>query len=198
MRIKSDVMKKDAKLKSSKLNFGCGADIKEDYVNIDIVKLPGIDINYDFEKFPYPFPDNRFEEVLCSHVLEHMNNLNKVIEELWRITKPGGIIKILSPYGIGPIYMGDPSHKTPICYRTFENYNVGNPYIKSYLTNFGSPARFRIKKRQIIFSEHAKIGGFRILKFMDYIINGFPRLYERLFCFILPAEMIYIELEVVK
>ncbi len=186
------------KIVKTKLNVGCGGIIKEDHVNMDIVKNPGVDIIHDLEKFPYPFPENMFEEITCSHVLEHMNNLNKVIEELWRITKNGGVIKILSPYALGPIYIGDPSHKTPICYRTFENYNIENPNIKNYLTNFGSTARFKIIKRKIIFSEHAKLFGVRIFAFMDFFINIFPLIYERMFSFIIPSEMIYIELKIIK
>lgn len=181
-----------------KLNLGCGPGILENYVNLDIVKGPGVDVVHDMEKFPYPFDDNTFEGIKCSHILEHMNNLNKVIDELWRITKNGGIIKIYSPYALGTMFFGDPSHKTPICYRTFENYNIDNPSINKYMTNFGSPSRFKILNRQIMFSVHASIRGKRVLKFMDYIINFCPRLYERFFYAILPAEMIYIELQVVK
>ncbi|MEM4336503.1 MAG: methyltransferase domain-containing protein [Candidatus Woesearchaeota archaeon] len=186
------------KIGKTKLNLGCGSDIRPDYINLDIIKNAGVDVVHDLEKFPYPFEDNTFTEILCNHILEHMNNLNKTIDELWRITKKDGIIKIWAPYALGPIFFGDPSHKTPICYRTFENYNIDNPNIKFYLTNFNSPARFKILKRKIIFSEHAKIKGVRILKFMDYVINLFPRIYERFFCYILPSEMIYIELKVIK
>jgi ubiquinone/menaquinone biosynthesis C-methylase UbiE len=40
---------------------------------------------YDFEKFPYPFEDNTFDEIYCSHVLEHMSDLGKVMEEFTRV-----------------------------------------------------------------------------------------------------------------
>lgn len=186
-------------MKPTRLNLGCGHNVMKDYVNLDIVKGPGV-IVHNIEKFPYPFDDNTFEEILCNHVLEHINNMNKVINELWRISKNGAKIKILSPHALGPSFFCDPSHKTPLCYRTFDNYNIDNPLIKQErkLTNFGSSARFRIIKRRIKFSEHARIGGIKILGFMDYLINLFPRFYERLFCYILPSEVIYIELEVVK
>lgn len=191
-------MVKKKKQTKRKLNFGCGNVIMPGYTNIDIVAYPGVDVVHNFETYPYPFKDNTFDEIFCSHVLEHMYNLNKVIDELWRISKNGAIIRIVSPHGVGPIYTGDISHKTIITYRSFENYNIDNPHIKVYLTNFGSKTRFKILKRKIIFSEHARIFGFRVLAFMDFFINLAPRLYERLFCYILPSEMIYIELQVVK
>ena len=47
-----------------KLNFGCGKDIREGWVNLDCVALPGIDAIHDLNKFPLPFEDNSFDE--CS------------------------------------------------------------------------------------------------------------------------------------
>ena len=37
-----------------KLNLGCGKDLKEGYVNLDIVDYGGNQI-HDINKFPYPF-----------------------------------------------------------------------------------------------------------------------------------------------
>lgn len=37
-----------------------------------------------------PFDDNAFNLVLCNHVLEHITNDKKAMEELYRILKPGG------------------------------------------------------------------------------------------------------------
>jgi len=77
-----------------KLNMGCGNDILVWYLNRDIIKLPWVNKVYDFEKFPYPFKDNEFDEIYCSHVLEHMNDLWKVMEEFNRIGRKGCIIKV--------------------------------------------------------------------------------------------------------
>lgn len=38
-----------------------------------------------------PFEDNSFDMVLCNHVLEHIPNDKKAMEELYRILKPGGM-----------------------------------------------------------------------------------------------------------
>ncbi len=56
-----------------KLNLGCGKQIKEDYTNLDKVALEGVDVVHDLDVFPYPFRDNTFDEILCSHVLEHVD-----------------------------------------------------------------------------------------------------------------------------
>lgn len=38
-----------------------------------------------------PFEDNSFEIVVCCDVLEHVNDVTKVVQEIARVLKPGGI-----------------------------------------------------------------------------------------------------------
>jgi SAM-dependent methyltransferase len=37
-----------------------------------------------------PFADNRFDIILCNHVLEHIPDHHKALSELYRVMKPGG------------------------------------------------------------------------------------------------------------
>ncbi len=37
-----------------------------------------------------PFADNNFDVILCNHVLEHIPNDTKAMQELYRVMKPGG------------------------------------------------------------------------------------------------------------
>ncbi|MCB0371831.1 MAG: class I SAM-dependent methyltransferase [Muricauda sp.] len=37
-----------------------------------------------------PFEDNSFDVILCNHVLEHIPNDTKAMQELYRVLKPGG------------------------------------------------------------------------------------------------------------
>lgn len=37
-----------------------------------------------------PFEDNTYDFILCNHVLEHIPNDLKAMEELYRVLKPGG------------------------------------------------------------------------------------------------------------
>ncbi len=72
-----------------KLNLGCGKDIKEGYINLDKWALGEVDVVHNLNLFPYPFKDNIFDEILCSHLLEHVNDLIKVMEELHRMLLTG-------------------------------------------------------------------------------------------------------------
>lgn len=47
-----------------------------------------------------PFPDNSFDAVTCTFVLEHTENPKLVIDEIYRVTCPGGKFYLLAPnYG---------------------------------------------------------------------------------------------------
>jgi predicted SAM-dependent methyltransferase len=82
-----------------KLNIGCGADIRQDYINIDIRELPGVDIVMDLESEQLPFESNSIDEILAIDVLEHLSwrSVVRVLSEMFRVLKPGGILRLRVP-----------------------------------------------------------------------------------------------------
>ncbi len=94
----------------SGLNIGCGSDVRADFVNLDKVKLPGVDVVWDITQFPYPFEDNRFSSVIMINVLEHLPDTIKVLEEIHRICKPNASITIRVPYWNSLEQSTDPTH----------------------------------------------------------------------------------------
>ncbi|MEK6889314.1 MAG: methyltransferase domain-containing protein [Nanoarchaeota archaeon] len=169
-----------------KLNFGCGNDIRKNYLNMDIVKLPGVEVIHNFNKFPYPFKEDTFEEVYTSHVLEHLEDLIKVMKELKRICKSGAKIIIRVPHFSCGVSYRDPTHKRLFSYFTFDYFTE-----KCF---YGLP-RFKIIKRKLNFTRLA----FTSLNLIfNPIINLNPAIYERFFCWILPSAECIFELEVIK
>lgn len=59
-----------------------------DYTTTDL-NSPLADIKADICNLP--FTDNEFDIVLCNHVLEHIPDDTKAMQELYRILKPGGM-----------------------------------------------------------------------------------------------------------
>lgn len=81
-----------------KLNFGSGKDIKQQEEGWTNADRHGADVNFDFDEFPYLFPENRFDYVLCKQVLNYLAYPDKVFAELHRICTNGAIIEIEVPH----------------------------------------------------------------------------------------------------
>lgn len=92
-----------------KLNLGCGNDIKEGYLNMDIQARDGVEY-IDLEK-RLPFKDNEIDEILLLSVFEHVNNRKQLLKEIERILTSTGKVIIRVPfintYEVG----GDITHK---------------------------------------------------------------------------------------
>ncbi len=111
-----------------KLHIGCGRKILKGYVNLDSVKLSGVDVVHNLDIFPYPFKDNTFDEILGEHILEHVDDLIKTLEELWRIMKPNGILRVTVPYYNTQAAFQDPTHKRFFALTTFDYFKPDSPY----------------------------------------------------------------------
>jgi len=151
------------------------------YINLDVISMPGVDVVHDLNKYPWPFRTSQFNEINCSHILEHLNDFNQMIKELYRISKNKAIIRIYAPYFSGPIFWGEAGHKIHFSYRTFNYWSNQTPM-------------FKTRKIKITFSMNSRI----LNRIFSPIINSMPRFYERFLCWILPSEIIEYELEVVK
>ena len=101
-----------------KLNLGCGSKIYDGYINVDKFDLYNVDIQHDLEKFPYPFEDNSVEEIILSHVLEHIGQdpdiFIKILKEFYRVCKNQALIKIAVPHPRHDHFLSDPTHVRPI------------------------------------------------------------------------------------
>ena len=81
-----------------KLNLGCGLDAKKGYANLDKVKLKGVDVVHDLDKYPWPFPSNYFDEIYGQDVIEHVKDLFKAMQETHRISKNNATVRLIVPY----------------------------------------------------------------------------------------------------
>ena len=80
------------------LNIGCGTKKLQGYINVDAVPNSNVDIVANDLK-AMPFDDNSADLVYMCHVLEHVKreDVILVIAEMWRILKPGGVLRVSVP-----------------------------------------------------------------------------------------------------
>ena len=93
------------------LDVGCGANKYEGAIGLDNNPRTAADVIHDLGVVPYPFADNEFDMIVSHHVVEHVPDVMAFVTELYRITKNGGTIRLLTPHYTNPDWATDPTHR---------------------------------------------------------------------------------------
>ena len=113
-----------------KLNLGCGQRHLADFVNVDKEPKAKPDVLCDLETFPWPFETASADEIVASHVMEHLGQALPIflgiMQEIYRILRPGGILEIKTPHHRSDGYWGDPTHVRPITGPMMELFSKAN------------------------------------------------------------------------
>jgi len=92
------------------LDLGCGPNKAAGPIGLDHHPASDADVLANIEGGYFPFADNSFDRVICSHVIEHMRYPVGLMEEIWRVLKAGGTVQIKTPHYTHWTSWGDPTH----------------------------------------------------------------------------------------
>jgi len=173
------------------LDLGCGKRKREGTVGIDISADTDADVIHDLNVFPYPFSDDEFEYIYADNVIEHLDNVIKVLEELHRITKNGATVKVIVPFFRSVYAFIDPTHKNFFAYKSFDYFDPDNDFNRLYKY---SRCTFKVKK--VIYDEDMPHGFFG--KLLKWAANKKPWFYERKMAAIFPLNTLTYYLETIK
>lgn len=147
------------------------------------------DVLHDLNVTPYPLPSDRFDLIVCLHVLEHVDRLVEATGELHRLLKPGGRLFVEVPYFSSVFFFTDPTHRHAFSTRSFDYYVEGTSVAK-----FGySTARFQKERIEIVVP-----GAGPVSRLVRRWINTHHHLYEDRFAFIFPRHTLQFTLRAVK
>ncbi len=82
--------------------------------------------NSDIENDGIPYPDNYFDVVYSKSVIEHFHYPEKLVKEMYRVLKPGGLAITLCPsweYNYR-IYFEDYTHRTPFMHESLRDIQI--------------------------------------------------------------------------
>ncbi|MCP4642290.1 MAG: methyltransferase domain-containing protein [bacterium] len=137
-------MADDMPVDGTKLNLGCGDDILDGYVNLDVVARPGVDVVHSMNDLPWPLPDSQFDEVRCIDILEHLPDTLGVMSEMWRVCKPGARVFLRVPHWNSKWAWLDPQHIKAFAGETFHFFDPRSHYCQK--RPYYSKARFEVQE----------------------------------------------------
>lgn len=95
-----------------KIDLGGGLAPKAGHVNLDPVHGQGA-WKRNAQDIPWPRQDATVEAIHASHVMEHIHAGTPriaVLNEAWRVLRPGGTLTIIVPYAFSWQGQADPTH----------------------------------------------------------------------------------------
>jgi SAM-dependent methyltransferase len=170
------------------LDIGCGTNKVPGAIGMDVNPRTAADVIHDLDDLPYPFADDEFDEVIGRHVIEHVRDPMAVMSELHRITRAGGLVKLVAPHWTNPDFATDLTHRNHLNSYSFRNLTDDRAVFPFY-TN----VRFRQLTARVT-----------ILYLWINLDNRFPRLrfirkfWEQYLNAVMRGKEIYFELEVIK
>lgn len=146
-----------------RLDIGGGANPNPGFVNIDMLKLPQVDIVWDLEEFPWPLPNESVTMATASHVLEHINPHKgvfiKFMDEVWRVLKPYAQFAFVVPHASSPGYQQDPTHCNMLNETTMHYFDPDpeNKAMGAQLYNFYKPKPWKIEKQYFSYGGNLEV-----------------------------------------
>lgn len=101
-----------AKAAGVNLDVGCGRNKQKGFLGMDRVRMPGVDLVWNIEKFPWPVPSDACRTILLSRVWGTIEpkRQGRLMDELWRICRHDGQVIISDFYALSPLACAYPGY----------------------------------------------------------------------------------------
>jgi SAM-dependent methyltransferase len=172
------------------LDVGCGINKKAGAIGVDRNPASRADVIADLDHFPYPFRDSAFDELQAVHVIEHLSDVIRSMEEFHRLVRGGGEVLIVTPHYTDFSSFCDPTHRwhlNSFSMRYFGQDHAGFGYY--------STARFEENSARVKLLTLWRWLGF------EWLVNTFPRyrrFWEHYLCYLVRGKVIEWRLRVIK
>lgn len=174
------------------LDVGCGPNKYPGAVGLDMNSDTAADILCQLDAGGLPFCDNSFDEVRAVHVIEHVANVVRTMEEFHRVTRPGGTIFLVTPHYTDYSSFRDPTHRWHLNTFSFLYFYPGGMHGRDMWYT-----RVRLRERRLTV---------RLLRLwrafgFEFLVNHAPwfrRFWEQYLSFLIRGKVMEFKFEVLK
>ena len=195
------IFKQNIKNKLKDLNFikielGCGTNRKiKDAITVDLVDNDSVDIVANINE-GLPFEDNTIDEIYSYHFLEHIDNLEYVLKEIYRVLKPNGKKIGTVPHFANPYFYSDPTHNSFFGLYSFSYFDKEQKIFKRKVPTFYMSEFFEVTNLKLGFTSPF-VGRYAFKKVIGFIANlcsYTKEFHEENLCYLIPPYEIKFEL----
>jgi SAM-dependent methyltransferase len=152
------------------IDIGCGDRKYPGSLGIDIAPLKGVDLLADIGR-GLPLRDSSVDAVHASHVLEHIDDLVGLINEVWRVCRPGARFYVTVPHATSS-YMTwrDPTHRRGVNLSTLSYFDKTTPDGRRF--GYYSTADFRCVYARLRFAPQSYGNGGQPRNLIGRLLGG--------------------------
>jgi predicted SAM-dependent methyltransferase len=190
------IIEKLSKKEHIVIELGCGPNKQAGAIGVDKLEDKAVDIVADIENGLPFLPDNSVDEILSRHLLEHIENLEQLIREIYRTLKPGGIHRVIVPHFSNPHFYSDYTHRRFFGLYTFDYFADDETKLKRKVPNFYNDLSFQITKRYLRFYSLRPLLNLRRRLYSKWVnrSSGAQERYEETRCYRVPCQEIHFEM----
>jgi SAM-dependent methyltransferase len=123
-----------------------------EYIGVDFQEGPGVDEVCNADRLVDRFGENAFDVLISTEMLEHVRNWKRVISNLKRVLKPGGVLAVTTRS------KGYPYHSAPFDFWRFEIRDMevifSDLKIETLQTDPEAPGVFLKARKPAVFDEN--------------------------------------------
>jgi SAM-dependent methyltransferase len=180
----------DSQSRKHVLELGCGRTKTPGALGVDSSPdATAADLIADLN-FPLPFADNAFDEVRAVHVIEHLKDVMRAMEEMHRVARPGGTIYLVTPHYTDFISWCDPTHRWHLNSFSFRYFGPIHKERHWY-------TQVELRQRALHI-EMARVWKYLGIQWLVNRVVWFRRFWEMYLCFIIRGKQMEFTFEVVK
>jgi SAM-dependent methyltransferase len=172
------------------LDVGCGIHKQPGSIGLDRNPACRADVLADLDRFPYPFADQSFDRVTAIHVIEHLSDVIRAMEEFHRLLCTGGTLRIETPHYTDFSSFCDPTHKSHLTSFSFRYFGEDHGGFGYYTKARFHEVSVRVKLLAL----------WRCLGF-EALVNWFPRFrrfWEHYLCFVVRGKAMEFEFRAIR